>query len=68
MDIPNRASTYTDGDLDSYESETAKRARKNHTVLVARNRRGQLKSKKRRGGGGESVTGMSHRRQRRWNW
>ena len=68
MDTRNRASAHTDGDQDNYEAETAKRARKNHSVLIARNRRSQVKSKKRRGGVGESITGMSHRRQRRWNW
>lgn len=69
MDTPNRAATHKESEMDSFDTDTARRARKNHTVLTARNRRSQMKNKKRRRSGGESsVVGMSHRRNRRWSW
>ena len=72
MESPQLSARLADSEFDTYEDSGARRARKNHSVLVSRNRRSQLKNKKRRSGSGrnkeESVVGITHRRNRRWSW
>lgn len=72
MDGPLQSAHYGEIDSDLYESTDSKRARKNHSTLVARNRRSQLKGKKRRQSGsrgaGTAVVGITHRRNHRWSW
>ena len=73
MDGPLQSAHYGDYDSDQYgNAAEAKRARKNHATLVARNRRSQLKSKKRRNAGSRgadnTVVGITHRRNHRWSW
>ena len=68
MEGPNQSSHQTDSYEDRYDDSVLKRVRKNHSTLVARNRRTQVKSKKRRSGGSGNVVGITHRRNHRWSW
>lgn len=72
MDGPLQSAHYGEYDSDQYDSSDSRRARKNHSTLVARNRRSQLKSKKRRHSGSRgadsTVVGITHRRNHRWSW